>query len=98
MEALAAGVPVVATRVGGLAEAVEDGTSGRLVPARRPQQLADAIVELAADPDERRRLSTGAAEAAGRFSARRSSAEIEVVYDRAMAAALRSSERAPRSR
>ena len=98
MEALAAGVPVVATRVGGRAEAVEDGTSGRLVPARRPQLLADAIVELAADPDERRRLSTGAAEAAGRFSARRSSAEIEVVYDRAMAAALRSSERAPRSR
>ena len=52
MEALAAGVPVVATRVGGLAEAIDDGTSGRLVPVRRPELLADAIVELAADPDE----------------------------------------------
>ncbi len=98
MEALAAGVPVVATRVGGLAEAIEDGSSGRLVPARRPQLLADAIVDLAADADERRRLSVGAAAEAGRFSAKRSSVEIEAVYDRALAARLRSSERAHRSR
>ena len=60
MEALAAGVPVVATAVGGLAEAVQPGESGRLVPAHRPDLLADAIVDLATDPDERARLVEGA--------------------------------------
>ncbi|MGZ4706444.1 MAG: glycosyltransferase, partial [Acidimicrobiales bacterium] len=88
MEALAAGVPVVATRVGGLAEAVDDGTSGRLVPVRRPDLLADAIVELASDPAARRQLSAGASAAATRFSARRSAGEIEAVYDLALAAGL----------
>ena len=99
MEAFAAGVPVVATRVGGLAEAVADGISGRLVPARRPDLLAAAIGGLADDPAERVRLATGAAAAADRFSAERSATEIEAVYRQAMAAgALRSSGRARRGR
>ncbi len=88
MEALAAGVPVVATRVGGLAEAVDDDVSGRLVPVRRPDLLADAIVGLAADANARGRLSAGASAAASRFSATRSAAEIEAVYDRALVATL----------
>jgi glycosyltransferase involved in cell wall biosynthesis len=88
MEALAAGVPVVATRVGGLAEAVDDDVSGRLVPARRPDLLADAIVGLASDAEARKRLSAGASAAASRFSATRSAAEIEAVYDRALVASL----------
>ena len=88
MEALASGVPVVATRVGGLAEAIDDGTSGRLVPVRRPDLLADAVVALAADPDARRHLSAGASAASARFSATRSTGEIEAVYDRALAASL----------
>jgi len=88
MEALAAGVPVVATRVGGLAEAIDDGMSGRLVPVRRPDLLADAVVALAADPDARRHLSAGASAASARFSATRSAGEIEAVYDRALAASL----------
>ncbi len=91
MEAFAAGVPVVATQVGGLAEAVHDGESGRLVEARRPDLLADAIVELAGDPEQRARLGRGAAEAAGQFSAQRSEVEIEEVYRRAIeTAAVRS--------
>jgi glycosyltransferase involved in cell wall biosynthesis len=80
MEALAAGVPVVATQVGGLAEAVRDGTSGRLVPPHRPDLLAAAIAQLADDPDERRRLGGGAADSADRFSAARSELEVEEVY------------------
>jgi glycosyltransferase involved in cell wall biosynthesis len=100
MEALAAGVPVVATRVGGLAEAVDEGTSGRLVTARRPDLLAGAIVELASDEAARRALSAGATEASARFSARRSAREIEEVYDRALAATLqpRLGRRLPRRR
>jgi glycosyltransferase involved in cell wall biosynthesis len=100
MEAFAAGVPVVATEVGGLAEAVHDGVSGRLVEPRRPDLLADAIAGLANDADERARLGRGAAEAAGRFSATRSELEVEEVYRRAVeTAAVRSATaRARRSR
>jgi glycosyltransferase involved in cell wall biosynthesis len=55
MEAMASGLPVVATRVGGVAELVEDGVSGTLVPAGRPGALADAIERLAAEPGLRAR-------------------------------------------
>jgi L-malate glycosyltransferase len=100
MEALAAGVPVVATSVGGLAEAVDDGRSGRLVPPSQPDRLATTVLELAADPAARERLGQGAAASAGRFSASRSELEIEAVYRRALdVVALRSaSERARRRR
>ena len=47
LEAMAAGRPVVASRVGGLAEAVLDGTTGLLVPPRNAVALADAIAKLA---------------------------------------------------
>jgi L-malate glycosyltransferase len=91
MEAFAAGVPVVATKVGGLGEAVHDGESGRLVEVQRPDLLAAAIVDLASNPDERANLGQGAAEAASRFSAQRSELEIEEVYRRAVeTAAVRS--------
>jgi glycosyltransferase involved in cell wall biosynthesis len=91
MEAFAAGVPVVVTDVGGLSEAVQDGESGRLVDVRRPDLLAAAIAELAADPVERAELGRGAGAAATRFSAQRSELEIEEVYRRAIeTAAVRS--------
>lgn len=57
LEAQACGVPQVATDVGGTGEAVDAGT-GRLVPARDPGRLADAICELLGDPDLRKRMST----------------------------------------
>jgi glycosyltransferase involved in cell wall biosynthesis len=56
LEAMAAGLPVVASRVGGLAEVVEDGVTGRLVPARDPVALAAATAELVLDPPLRERF------------------------------------------
>ena len=50
LEAMAAGKPVIATRVGGLAESVLDGATGRLVPPRDATALADAIEKLVRDP------------------------------------------------
>ena len=90
MEALAAGVPVVATAVGGLPEAVDDGESGRLVPPRRPDLLAAAISTLAGDPDERGRLGQGRGRPLLAFGRGTRELEIEAVYQRALASALRS--------
>jgi glycosyltransferase involved in cell wall biosynthesis len=56
MEALACGVPVVSTRVGGVAELVEDGVTGRTVSAGRADLVAEAIESLILDADLRDRV------------------------------------------
>jgi glycosyltransferase involved in cell wall biosynthesis len=56
LEAMSAGVPVLATAVGGTAEAVVDGVTGRLVPAGDGEALAAAMCELATDPAALRRM------------------------------------------
>ena len=50
IEALSCGTPVVASRVGGISEIVQDHTNGLLVPPNNPKDLADAIKELLANP------------------------------------------------
>ncbi len=50
LEAMAAGLPVVATRVGGNPEAVLEGQTGYLVPPRDPRLLAERILDLLGDP------------------------------------------------
>ena len=54
VEAMATGLPVVATRVGGLPEIIRDGETGRLVEADSPAALADAARELVESPSLRR--------------------------------------------
>jgi glycosyltransferase involved in cell wall biosynthesis len=49
LEAMAAGVPVIGTRVGGIPEIVEDGVNGLLVPPENPSALAAALVRLLSD-------------------------------------------------
>jgi glycosyltransferase involved in cell wall biosynthesis len=65
-EAMAVGTPVVATRVGGLAEVVDDGVTGVLVEPGDPSALADGIVRVVR---ERAAMSTAAVAAAQRFGA-----------------------------
>lgn len=55
MEAMAAGLPVVGTRVGSVDSLVEDGVTGLLVPASDPEALACALERLVGEPDFRRR-------------------------------------------
>ena len=59
LEANAFGKPVVATRVGGVPEAVEHGVSGLLVEPGDSQALGDAIIRLLSNPEEARRLGEG---------------------------------------
>ena len=56
-EAMAAGLPVIASAVGAIPDFVKDGEDGLLVPPRNPEALAAAIVRLLDDEDMRRRMS-----------------------------------------
>jgi glycosyltransferase involved in cell wall biosynthesis len=56
LEAMATGLPVIATRVGGTPEVVSHGETGLLVPPRAPEQLAHAMLWLLRRPDIRRRM------------------------------------------
>jgi len=64
LEAAAMEVPVVATRVTGCVDAVLDQTTGVLVPAREPEQLARAMVTLLDDPARRKTMGSLARERA----------------------------------
>ncbi|MBY0399199.1 glycosyltransferase, partial [Myxococcota bacterium] len=60
LEAMAAGLPVVATRVGGMGEATLEGVTGLLVEPGRPDDLAQALRTLLDDPDRRRQMGAAA--------------------------------------
>jgi glycosyltransferase involved in cell wall biosynthesis len=62
MEAMAAGLPVVATDVGGLPDLVQDGVTGLLAPKARPAALAERLDRLAAAPELRRRMGAAGRE------------------------------------
>lgn len=82
LEALASGTPVVATTAGGLASAIDDGVSGRLVPERDPARLADALGALMADPAGAGRLGVAArSRVIERFGWPRVAERLERAYD-----------------
>lgn len=76
LEAMACGVPVVASAIGGLKEIIEEGGSGLLVPAGDTAALSGALVTLLTNDDLRLRLAEGALRRAQKFSQARRSAEL----------------------
>lgn len=80
LEAFALGLPVVATDVGGVREAVRHGQEGILVPPGQPTALAAAVVELATRPDVRASMSEAAARRAADFDVQRVARRLEDFY------------------
>jgi glycosyltransferase involved in cell wall biosynthesis len=81
MEAMAAGLPVVATAVGGVPEVVEHGQSGLLVPRQDIEALAEALVSLLEAPDRARAMGLrGRQIARERFDVRRLVARVDALY------------------
>jgi glycosyltransferase involved in cell wall biosynthesis len=79
VEALSVGTPVIATRVGGVTEIVEDGSNGLLVAPNDVEALAVAIRRFFADDALRARLTAAAAASVERYRPERIYAELEAV-------------------
>ena len=81
IEALAAGVPVVATAVGGVPDVVVDGETGCLVEAGDVKGLAEAIIELLRNPERAKEMGSAGREAVyPRFAAQTLIANVEGLY------------------
>lgn len=88
VEAMRSGLPIVATRSGGIPDVIADGRTGLLVPERDAGAIAAAVARLRGQPDEARRLAAAAqADVASRFAPEHIARVFDGVYQRATGAA-----------
>jgi glycosyltransferase involved in cell wall biosynthesis len=81
VEAMALGLPVVGTRVGGIADVIVDGECGLVVPPEDPGALAEALIDLGLDVARRRKLGEGAPPRAEAFSTAAAAGAMRTLYD-----------------
>ncbi len=85
IEAMALGVPVLATQVGGPPEIITDGVQGRLLAPGEPRVWADAVADLAAHPERAREMGrAGVARVAEAFTPELHAAAVISVYEQAL--------------
>jgi glycosyltransferase involved in cell wall biosynthesis len=81
VEPLLSGVPVIATTVGGLPDLVQEGVSGRLIPPRNPQAIADAILASLQNRAETQRLAVAGHKMTRHlFDVERTAREVAQIY------------------
>lgn len=98
LEAMASGLPVIATAVGGNIELVSEGISGRLVPAADPSALAKAIVDLAQQPELAKSLGQqGRRQIEQRYSMAAMVQSYQQLYDKLLGRMLRSGRNFPQN-
>ena len=85
VEAMAAGKPIVATRVGAIPEVCVDRETALLVPPRDPAALAAALLDVLQDPDMGRALGEAGIRRAAAFSWQRSAETLDALYQRLLA-------------
>ncbi|MCB0212373.1 MAG: glycosyltransferase, partial [Anaerolineae bacterium] len=79
-QAMATGLPIVATAIDGNAEAVTDGVSGRLVPPDRPDRVAQAVIDLLSDRELMARMGVEGKNRVGEFGAQQMVDQITDLY------------------
>ncbi len=91
VEPLLSGVPVIATRVGGLPDLIQEQKTGWLVPPRNPEALSRAILEVLGNPTEaRRRAAEGQKLAKNLFDVERVGREVAGIYEKILVPQSRS--------
>lgn len=86
LEAMASGLPIVATKVAGLAEIIKDGENGFLVEPENPEQIALKVLLLLEDDDLREKISGNNKERVKDYTFEKVIASIEQVYQKVVAA------------
>jgi glycosyltransferase involved in cell wall biosynthesis len=86
MEAMACGLPIVATNVGGLPDLVDDGRTGLLVPPADVRALREALAAIANKPDLAKEMGEAGRQKVGAFMASSVVARIEGIYGSALEA------------
>ena len=85
LQAMASGLPVIASRIGGTNELVDDGIDGVLVQTRDPDGTAESIARLAADVRSRVRMgAAGRQRACAEFSSRRQAIALSALFHEAV--------------
>lgn len=94
LEYLAAGLPTVASRVGGIPELIEDGVTGLLVPPENPSALSSAILSLLRDPEKARQIgANGRAAVVRDFSFERMTIAVAALYEELLQSTARPAQR-----
>lgn len=84
LDALVFGVPVAATRAGGIPEVVQDGITGLLAPIEAPRDLGDAIARIAGDAPLRTRMAEASRRRAPEFSVERMAQRTLEIYEKVL--------------
>jgi glycosyltransferase involved in cell wall biosynthesis len=87
-EAMASGLPVVASAVDGASDAIQDRVSGVLVPPASPDALAEQLIEILTNPFLAKKLSENARGRAGEFDLTTMIRQLEALYDELATRAL----------